>query len=341
MISKLRLHKPSLLVASFLATTFALPAAAIDPTGVDQGEAPPPQEPSTSTPASPAKQNVPTWPQPNPSRAPRRVTQPPPSRTPSRARNPRPPRPTTVPNPPSIVGCDASRPPSLTKIPRILDYGESVTCRLDPDSQRVNGIATHTYRIRGNGNQTLPFVLSADQQEPNLSPTFTLQAEDGSTIYRDRNAASKSTLQIQIKLPADGDYTILIGGSAAARYGIYTLAIGKGKKRSRLDQLVEPRPSSSPQDLRRASNMARMFAERHNGGLSVYRTDACMYERGGGSCLIRFDEQGYLFRFRGGSPGWQPRRIPPTKETEILIAPRATEQNDIYLIYNGPPRREE
>ena len=60
-----------------------------------------------------------------------------------------------------------------------------------------------------------------------------------------------------------------------------------------------------PFTRQRATNLARMQAERLNGGLSVYRPDACMYNRAAAGCLIVADAEGYTFRFLGGPPGWQ------------------------------------
>jgi hypothetical protein len=86
----------------------------------------------------------------------------------------------------------------------------------------------------------------------------------------------------------------------------------------------------------RAANLARMKAETLNGGLQVYRAAACMHERAGGPCLLTSTDEGYLFRFYGGGPGWQQLGDKPTVETEILVSPdgRTIEQ----VIYNGPPR---
>lgn len=87
----------------------------------------------------------------------------------------------------------------------------------------------------------------------------------------------------------------------------------------------------------RAANMARMTAERLNGGLQVYRAAACMHQQGGGACLLRETARGFTFRFLGGPPGWQQMGLPPTLETELLVAPdgRSVEK----VIYNGPPRQ--
>jgi hypothetical protein len=86
----------------------------------------------------------------------------------------------------------------------------------------------------------------------------------------------------------------------------------------------------------RAVNMARMTAERLNGGLQVYRAAACMHQQSGGSCLIRSSSDGYLFRFYGGEPGWQQLGKTPTFETEILVAPDGRSIRNV--IYNGPIR---
>jgi hypothetical protein len=89
----------------------------------------------------------------------------------------------------------------------------------------------------------------------------------------------------------------------------------------------------------RAANMARMTAEKLNGGLQVYRTAACMHQQAGGSCLIQASKAGYLFRFTGGRPGWQQSGKPPSVETEILVAPDGRSILDVK--YNGPVRSPE
>lgn len=91
-----------------------------------------------------------------------------------------------------------------------------------------------------------------------------------------------------------------------------------------------------PFSLMRATNVARMRAEKINGGLGVYRPAACMYDRGGGSCLIASNEQGFTFRFLGGSPGWQQLEQPASVETEIAISSDGREV--LEVVYNGAPR---
>lgn len=91
-----------------------------------------------------------------------------------------------------------------------------------------------------------------------------------------------------------------------------------------------------PFNLQRATNLARMRGEKINGGLAVYRADICMYDRKVGNCLIEANDQGILFRFLGGPPGWQQLNLPPTTETEIRMS--ADGRQVLTLIYNGKPR---
>ena len=85
-----------------------------------------------------------------------------------------------------------------------------------------------------------------------------------------------------------------------------------------------------------AANLARMEAERLNGGLSKYFTANCMHQKGGGDCLVSTSDQGYLFKFLGGAPGWEVNKQAATVETEILVAPDA--KTIQRLVYNGKPR---
>ena len=89
-------------------------------------------------------------------------------------------------------------------------------------------------------------------------------------------------------------------------------------------------------DLQRATNLARMTAERLNGGLSRYFAADCMHSRKGGSCLINSNDQGFTFRFLGGPPGWETNRQAATVETQILVDPSG--QKVLQVEYNGAPR---
>jgi hypothetical protein len=89
----------------------------------------------------------------------------------------------------------------------------------------------------------------------------------------------------------------------------------------------------------RALNLARNHAVKLNGGLGTYRPAACMFttEWSGSECLVRRDDTGFLFRFLGGPPAWQQLNLPPTVETEILIAPDG--RTVVQVLYNGTPRQ--
>ena len=89
--------------------------------------------------------------------------------------------------------------------------------------------------------------------------------------------------------------------------------------------------------LLRAVNTTRMRAEALNGGLSKYRSAACMYSSTGDICLVLKEPRGFIFRFLGGTPGWQQMGIPASVETEI--ATDAEGKNIVAVFYNGPPRK--
>ena len=86
----------------------------------------------------------------------------------------------------------------------------------------------------------------------------------------------------------------------------------------------------------RAANLARMEAERLNGGLGRYFTANCMHQKGGGSCMVNSGPNGYLFQFLGGLPGWEVQQQAATVQTRILISPDGTQIIDVQ--YNGSPR---
>ena len=85
----------------------------------------------------------------------------------------------------------------------------------------------------------------------------------------------------------------------------------------------------------KAANLARMRAESLNGGLSSYRAAACMYETGASTCLVSKSEQGFLFSFPGGPPGWEQESPPrPTLETRVLVSRDG--DRILGVPYNGP-----
>jgi hypothetical protein len=75
-----------------------------------------------------------------------------------------------------------------------------------------------------------------------------------------------------------------------------------------------------------------------NGGLTLYRPAKCMFDTSlaGGNCLIRRNNQGFLFRFLGGAPGWQQLGLPPNWETKILVSPDGRQV--VQVLFNRPPR---
>ena len=96
------------------------------------------------------------------------------------------------------------------------------------------------------------------------------------------------------------------------------------------------RAAEIPRTQEKAANVARMKAEALNGGLTKYRTAACMHQLGGGSCMVRASTDGYRFQFLGGTPGWQTMNRKPTVETQIMVSPDGTKVEKV--IYNGVPR---
>ena len=108
--------------------------------------------------------------------------------------------------------------------------------------------------------------------------------------------------------------------------------------------VLAPQPAQAQADAPvpfsavRALNLARNTAIQRNGGLSVYRPAQCMYETAsaGNQCLISNTNDGYLFRFLGGAPGWQQLDLAPSVETEIRIS--SDGRSVLGVDYNGAPR---
>ena len=100
--------------------------------------------------------------------------------------------------------------------------------------------------------------------------------------------------------------------------------------------MVLPASAQMTLDQIRAANLARMEAERINGGLSQYFTANCMHQKGGGNCMVNAGPNGYLFDFLGGPPGWEVNKQAATRQTRILISPDGT--SVVNVEYNGAPR---
>jgi len=101
-------------------------------------------------------------------------------------------------------------------------------------------------------------------------------------------------------------------------------------------QLPETMLFDSEQREKLDVQMARMKAEKLNGGLNVYRPAACMFDRAAGDCIVESSDQGILFRFQGGQPGWQQLNLPATVETEIRVSQDG--RSILAVVYNGPVR---
>jgi len=123
--------------------------------------------------------------------------------------------------------------------------------------------------------------------------------------------------------------------AAAALTLTPSAGVGQGVNQTleRIDALQQQAPARQ-----RAMNLARNTVVKLNGGLSQYMPAACMFASGGsgGSCLVSSNDQGFLFRFNGGTPGWQQLGTPPTTTSEILISPDG--RTVTQLIYNDPLR---
>tara|TARA_B100000959_G_scaffold143615_1_gene150756 strand:- start:6727 stop:7131 length:405 start_codon:yes stop_codon:yes gene_type:complete len=96
--------------------------------------------------------------------------------------------------------------------------------------------------------------------------------------------------------------------------------------------------NSLPLAQPKAAKLARMRAEALNGGRDNYRADQCMYSTGAKACLVSISSEGFRFKFRGGSPGWQQLNpAEPTLETEVFVS--SDGDRILSVPYNGPVRK--
>lgn len=130
-------------------------------------------------------------------------------------------------------------------------------------------------------------------------------------------------------------------GLAFGNLAILTLAIawGWGVPSATASRTCRDEPRERPEgavviytetqiDLNRAKNLARMQAERLNGGLSQYRAEASMHGDPLRSPCTENERGDRTFAFVGGPPGAEE----PTLETAITI----TREGEIVVEYNRP-----
>ena len=85
----------------------------------------------------------------------------------------------------------------------------------------------------------------------------------------------------------------------------------------KIEQMQKQGPS-----LQRAMNLARTKAISLNGGLNNYTPEACMFSTTlvRQRCLLQADALGFVFKFSGGTPGWQVEGAPATLLTEVAVS---------------------
>uniref|UniRef100_UPI0040474A94 hypothetical protein n=1 Tax=Cyanobium sp. TaxID=2164130 RepID=UPI0040474A94 len=127
---------------------------------------------------------------------------------------------------------------------------------------------------------------------------------------------------------------ITVQGSAEAQWYDIDTPANKAKSKTTLDQ-IEQHEQMRPA-RQRAVNLARNLAVKLNGGLAIYRPDACMFSATAEGCLLDISDKGFTFRFNGGVPGWQQMGMNPTTTTEVIISPIGT--SVVQVLYNGQVR---
>jgi hypothetical protein len=84
-------------------------------------------------------------------------------------------------------------------------------------------------------------------------------------------------------------------------------------------------------DLSRAKNLARVAAERANGGLNQYRAEMSMHGPAANSPYVDNGNGTWTFTFVGGSPGY----VTPSTESVVTVDRNTWAVN---VDYNGPIR---
>ena len=217
----------ALLVSTAILPIVSLSIALAQPVGAQQ------QPPATPTPApAPAPPPVsPPAPAPEPSPpptpAPAPVPAPVPPPTPAPAPAP-PPAPT-----PSVLrdklGCDNK---GQINTVRQIRLGEKVYCVLGQNSALVDGRPTHKYMFQSTANQPLVIKLIGGQSlDQVFYPSFKLMDSDSQVVVADKNSNKQRIIQLQVKLPVTGIYTILVSNVDAKEFGPYSLVIGNDPDR--------------------------------------------------------------------------------------------------------------
>lgn len=83
-------------------------------------------------------------------------------------------------------------------------------------------------------------------------------------------------------------------------------------------------------DLNRAKNLARMAAERANGGLGYYRAESAMHGPASGTSYVANSDGSWTFTFRGS----RPNSTAFTVESDVTV----TRDGLTTVDYNGPLR---